>query len=284
MEQIEVELRGSINPWNWSPRMFSISAPHGVVAISRKGHPEAWAHHCLHVTAVQLWPHYKKKHIHKHFDSMEAKLTLRIYGTEVRLVEAVAGASAVPQQQRPVRFTQRGFHPYGHAWMVRFFSYECLERAVNVLKTIQVHEFVENAEIGVNPTDHITTNDSSNNNNSVNINNHFGDHVMDHLSEHEDAGAVEKHVSAAEAAVGEVVGSPAGVDVTAAQGGFATPPAAQFAAENTPENPPLVVDAVRRGLPPSSVMEGNVASDLDAIHAAWEHMRSRPHSFEQIQD
>lgn len=155
MDQIEVEVRGCLNPWRWSPRLLSLSAPRGVVALSRRGHPKLWHHRCLHVTNVQMWPYIAKTHTRgTRRDSMQAKLMLRICGTEVRAEtkEEKMGSPLTPVH-RAERFTQRGCHGGKHAWVVRFFSFECLERAVRLLQRIPVGPFVEEEDLAYSPDD-----------------------------------------------------------------------------------------------------------------------------------
>jgi hypothetical protein len=53
VEQIEVQLRGRMNPLFWSPRMLSIAAPRGVAAVFLKDLSGVLCHRCLHVSHAQ---------------------------------------------------------------------------------------------------------------------------------------------------------------------------------------------------------------------------------------
>lgn len=271
MDQIEVQLRGSINPWHWSPRVLTICAARGVVAISRRGHPDEWSHRCLHITSVQLWPRYGKKHIHDHFDSMGAMLTLRIYGTAVRVDNIMSDSNMSPPES-VIHFTQRGFGGSTHTWMVRFFSYECLERAVSLFTTIRRGPFVETCDFTV-PNQH----------NAYTYHNTVDGTHSGKLDD-ADADAGHRKAVATKASIEEDdYGNPAGNAAcqARAQKGSASAPATSAAAAPSAEVAPVAMDALQNYLPQTGVIEGNVARDLETIRAAWEDVRPEEYPFVQ---
>lgn len=131
MDQFTIQLRGSINPWRWSERVFSIFPRLDVVSLSAAHHPEKWSHRSLRVTNVQLWPHYNRRHVRLHFDSMEAKLTLRVCGDAVQLRSSEVHRHGRTSSE--LGFQQSNSRPKSCAWMVRFSTFQSLEKAVRLL-------------------------------------------------------------------------------------------------------------------------------------------------------
>lgn len=227
MEQIAVEKQGSWNHRRWSQRVLSLSTLLGIAAITADGNVDDAAHRkCLHVTQVQLWPHYSRRHVREDFDSMAAKLTLRVKGGAVRL-----GERTVQRADGPLRvysYTQRNAAAFQHSWMLRFATFADLERAVHLFQAIRIH------------------------------------HPVRSRSDASEAGA------AAE---------------TAQKGG-----AGECAAAVVEDSDTVVADGAQRlhddgaaltdelepaGITPSSVLDGDVASDLQSIRSQWEQLQQR---------
>lgn len=139
MEQIVVEKRGRWKTHHWSQRLLSLSALLGVATLSQRGHVEDCHRKCLHVSAVQMWPHYDPKHLHGDFNSMEAKLTLRVRGSAVRLGERVVQRGPGEPAQNVFHYTQRNCSSDVRAWMLRFATFADLEKAVHLFRSVKVN-------------------------------------------------------------------------------------------------------------------------------------------------
>lgn len=81
--QISVLKQGSLESGSWTQRVLTIDTSSNTVTISRKNHPEQVFYHSLEVVRVQMWPRYKASEMVGQFNSMKAKLTLRIFGKQV---------------------------------------------------------------------------------------------------------------------------------------------------------------------------------------------------------
>ncbi|KAK7201507.1 hypothetical protein NESM_000214500 [Novymonas esmeraldas] len=94
--QFVVLKQGSIESGNWTQRVLTIDTKSNTVTISRKQHPSDVLYHSLEVVRVQTWPRYKASDMAGQFNSLKAKMTLRIFGKQVPVpkvnVEVVTAA------------------------------------------------------------------------------------------------------------------------------------------------------------------------------------------------
>ena len=166
-----------------------------------------------------------------------------------------------------IHFTQRGFGGSTHTWMVRFFSYECLERAVSLFTTIRRGPFVETCDFTV-PNQH----------NAYTYHNTVDGTHSGKLDD-ADADAGHRKAVATKASIEEDdYGNPAG---NAACQARAQKGATSAAAAPSAEVAPVAMDAFQNYLPQTGVIEGNVARDLETIRAAWEDVRPEEYPFVQ---
>ncbi|GET91251.1 hypothetical protein, unknown function [Leishmania tarentolae] len=174
--QFSVLKQGSLEQGSWSQRVLTIDTKSNTVTISRKHHAEHVFYHSLEVVYVQMWPRYKASELGGHFNSLKAKMTLRIFGKQVPVpkmtVEAVTTAEvaemirvpSVPSsisldaslniERPPVAaaspshrlkerhsVTEGGTHDeLCDSWMVRFTSIDSYELAVMLLRNMRNKE------------------------------------------------------------------------------------------------------------------------------------------------
>ncbi|AYU81458.1 hypothetical protein CGC20_2905 [Leishmania donovani] len=174
--QFSVLKQGSLEPGSWTQRVLTIDTKSDTVTISRKHHPEHVFYHSLEVAHVQMWPRYRASEISGHFNSLKAKMTLRIFGKQVPVpkmsVEAVTAADvaemirvpSVPSSisldaslniERPpvaaatLSQKQKERHPATatsanddlcDSWMIRFTSIDSYELAVMLLRNMRNKE------------------------------------------------------------------------------------------------------------------------------------------------
>jgi hypothetical protein len=238
MEQVVVEKRGSYSRRHWTQRVLSLFTHLGVVAISQDGHVENNYHKCVHVTSVQMWPHYKKSHVREDFDSMEAKLTIRVKGFAVRV-----GDRVVNRAEGPVHvysYTQRNAAVDMCAWMLRFATYADLERTVHLFEAIRAP--TSQSKMQTDGTEAATTTAK--------------------LST-----ACEEASAAAAVAVEDG-------DLVAAECTEQQEQKEQPHLHHNDSEAPLADELDAPGLTPSTVLEGDVASDLDLIRSQWQQFRN----------
>ncbi|KAG5495986.1 hypothetical protein JIQ42_02870 [Leishmania sp. Namibia] len=103
--QFSVLKRGSLESGSWTQRVLTIDTASDTVTISRKHHPEHVLYHSLEVVHVQMWPRYKASEMAGHFNSLKAKMTLRIFGRQVPVpkmaVEEVTAAEVAEMIRVP---------------------------------------------------------------------------------------------------------------------------------------------------------------------------------------
>ncbi|CBZ29302.1 hypothetical protein, unknown function [Leishmania mexicana MHOM/GT/2001/U1103] len=103
--QFSVLKQGSLDAGSWTERVLTIDTKSDTVTISRKHHPEHVFYHSLEVAHAQMWPRYKASEISGRFNSLKAKMTLRIFGKQVPVpkisVEAVTTAEVAEMIRVP---------------------------------------------------------------------------------------------------------------------------------------------------------------------------------------
>lgn len=139
--------RGSWRRRHWSQRVLSVFTTVGVAGISQQGHAKECRRTCIRVTRVQMWPHYKRNHVRLHFESMEAKLTLRVMGFAVLLGERVVDRTGGPQHV--YHYTQRNSASDERAWMLQFATFADLEKAVRLFQAMRTHPHSSKATEGL---------------------------------------------------------------------------------------------------------------------------------------
>lgn len=78
---IAVRKQGLYERGRWSTRILTIDVETSTLCMSRKSCPEDVAYHSMEVHSVQMWPRYTPDCIESRFDSLKAKMVLRITGT-----------------------------------------------------------------------------------------------------------------------------------------------------------------------------------------------------------
>ncbi|KAK7201506.1 hypothetical protein NESM_000214400 [Novymonas esmeraldas] len=91
--QLVVRKQGAYEHGRWSTRILTIDIDAGTASVSRKNDPAASSDRCLHVQHVQMWPRYNASGIESRYDSLKAKMTLRITGAETSFADAAAAAA-----------------------------------------------------------------------------------------------------------------------------------------------------------------------------------------------
>ncbi|KAG5471467.1 hypothetical protein LSCM1_01556 [Leishmania martiniquensis] len=174
--QFSVLKQGSLESGSWTQRVLTIDTASDTVTISRKHHPEHVLYHSLEVVHVQMWPRYKASEMAGHFNSLKAKMTLRIFGKQVPVpkmaVEEVTAAEvaemirvpAVPSgisldaslniERPPAAVATPSLKVKQHSsaaaastsddlcdsWMIRFTSIDSYELAVLLLRNMRNSE------------------------------------------------------------------------------------------------------------------------------------------------
>ncbi|KAG5497693.1 hypothetical protein JKF63_03959 [Porcisia hertigi] len=95
--------QGSLDRGSWTQRVLTIDTQSNTVTISRKGHPDYVLYHSIEVMHVQMWPRYRASEMAGRFNSLNAKLTLRVFGKPVSVPEISVGevtAAAVAEMIR----------------------------------------------------------------------------------------------------------------------------------------------------------------------------------------
>ncbi|KAK7201509.1 hypothetical protein NESM_000214700 [Novymonas esmeraldas] len=135
MEEFAVLKQGRWRTANWTARVLSIHSRLGLAAITARDNAGDTLHHGMRVTSVVIWPLYGEKRIKESFDSMEARLTVRVTGVAatVRPRGTDGGTDAVPHYT----YTSTGAKSDMQTWMLRFLNYDDLERALRLLHAVK---------------------------------------------------------------------------------------------------------------------------------------------------
>lgn len=163
--QFAVRKQGTVASGSWSTRTLTIDTDTCTVTVSRHNHPNNVLYHSLEVKVVQMWPRFRPDMLDDDYQSLKAKMTLRIVGKEVPVPYFSADDAAVvntsslstpsrsaggnpdsvlsnsadfafiagdtSKKSRPLQI-QDGDELY-EVWMLRFTSIESYEAAVTLL-------------------------------------------------------------------------------------------------------------------------------------------------------
>ncbi|AIO00815.1 hypothetical protein LPMP_312280 [Leishmania panamensis] len=103
--QFAVLKQGALESGSWTQRVLTIDTTTDTVTISRKQHSKNLFYHSLEVLHVQMWPRYKACEVAPQFNSLKAKMTLRIFGKQVPVpkmsVEEVTAAEVAAMIRLP---------------------------------------------------------------------------------------------------------------------------------------------------------------------------------------
>ncbi|KPA74434.1 hypothetical protein ABB37_09126 [Leptomonas pyrrhocoris] len=170
--QFAVRKRGTSAPGRWSTRILTIDTETATVTISRHNHPSNVLYHSLKVKVAQMWPRFKPTELDDDYESLDAKMTLRIIGAEVLVPIFIEDdddvASGTPSSSQPT--TKKAAAPHGdgavpniekfaftagdsskksrplrgdaidglyEVWLIRFTSIESYEAAVALLQRLR---------------------------------------------------------------------------------------------------------------------------------------------------
>lgn len=146
MEEFTVMKQGSYKSGNWTQRVLSVHAPLGLASITAKDSQENKLYQSVRVGSVQIWPQYQAKHIKENFQSQEAKLTIRVKGVPAKIGFRDMNTNA--GTQRIYRFTRSGPTAEHLTWMLRFSSFDALEKAVRLFQSMKVGDRLERPQGG----------------------------------------------------------------------------------------------------------------------------------------
>lgn len=93
--QFAVRKQGSIASGSWSTRTLTVDTDTATATLSRHNHPNNVLYHSMEVKVVQMWPRFVPDVIDDDYNSLKAKLTLRIMGREVPVPFLSADDAAV---------------------------------------------------------------------------------------------------------------------------------------------------------------------------------------------
>ncbi|KAK7201510.1 hypothetical protein NESM_000214800 [Novymonas esmeraldas] len=130
MPEFVVRKQGRLNYSSWSTRVLTLDIATGVVKLSRKGHPESTDHHAMYVTSTQMWPHYNRMYVEEGFDSLPAKLTIRLRGLH--------GKDRDQPRWKLLHVNSAGIAS-DEAWVLRFTSFGDFQHALLTLAHFHHH-------------------------------------------------------------------------------------------------------------------------------------------------
>lgn len=254
MEQIVVEKRGRWNSHHWTQRVLSLSTLLGVATLSQRGHADQCHRKCIHVSTVQMWPHFAAKHLHENLNSMEAKLTLRVKGVAVKLGERLVhreGEDGMPQHV--YRYTQRNCGGDARFWMLRFATFADLEKAVHLFQSVKVVSHFSTSGMSATPA-------------TASYEWEAPVKGFKQQGEGHAAGAEEERDTVAAETAGDNVDCHRDGHMSCAADAAALRDELPESADVTPVSPSSS----------SSLMEGDVAGDLQSIRSQWEQLHPTP--------
>lgn len=126
MQQVVVRKQGRMDYCSWSSRVLTLDPAAGVLLLSKKGNADRIAYHAMQPMCIEVWPYYNSKYVEEGFDSLPAKLTLRLAGC----------AFPRPQSKRGRRVLNSAGMDFDEAWVLRFTSLQQLCSAVMALEQL----------------------------------------------------------------------------------------------------------------------------------------------------
>ncbi|KPA74446.1 hypothetical protein ABB37_09132 [Leptomonas pyrrhocoris] len=133
MQQVIVRKQGRYDYSHWSSRVLTLVPVTGMLQLSKKGSPNQIDYHAMQPTRIEVWPHYDRKYVEEDFDSLSAKLTIRLVGSAFP-------NTAAASSRRVSRMVNSAGVGCDEAWVLRFTSLGALEEALLALeKLTQLH-------------------------------------------------------------------------------------------------------------------------------------------------
>lgn len=129
MQQVIVRKQGRLQYSNWSSRVLTLDPVAGVLLLSKKGSPEKVDYHAMQPTHIEFWPHYDKKYVEEDFDSLPAKMTVRLAG-------CAYPATPLGNKKRPALVVNSAGTESAEAWVLRFTSLKTLREALVALEQL----------------------------------------------------------------------------------------------------------------------------------------------------
>lgn len=129
MQQVIVRKQGRMDYDSWSSRVLTLDPAAGVLLLSKKGKPDNIAHHAMQPVCIEIWPFYDSKYVEEDFNSLPAKLTIRLAGSAFPKARSRRGG-------RVSRLLNSAGTDFDEAWVLRFTSLQELESAVKALERL----------------------------------------------------------------------------------------------------------------------------------------------------
>ncbi|CAD2213543.1 hypothetical protein AGDE_16278 [Angomonas deanei] len=136
MLQFAVEKENETRLFTYTDRVLSVNIDGAhLVYLSRKDFPEDLTHHKLHVSEIQLWPHFTTEYLQGVADPEHGgMLTFTVYATELKPlpvdIARVKGEPAPPPPPEPAK----GTLPDTTHWRLRVHTFEQLKDVVTTIR------------------------------------------------------------------------------------------------------------------------------------------------------